>query len=203
MKTPISWISFGLSLGTGMLCLAFAVSGSAQVQTTHITSSSIPTRTLTIEGAEVVAVRGNDLFVKMADGSVRDFPNVPAGSTVTVDGQQVAVHDLKPGTKLAKVTVTSSTPKVVTTVQTVTGKVWHVTPPLSVILTLENGTNQKFMIPDGQKFMVDGQEADAFGLKKGMTINATKITETKLTSVSSKTHLVGTFPPDSAVLVSK
>ena len=57
----------------------------------------------------------------------------------------------------------------VTTIQTVTGKVWHVTPPLIVILTLENNENQAFKIPDGQKFMVDGTETDAWGLKKGMT----------------------------------
>lgn len=29
---------------------------------------------------------------------------------------------------------------------------WHVTPPISVILTLENGENQAFNIPEGQKF---------------------------------------------------
>jgi hypothetical protein len=43
----------------------------------------------------------------------------------------------------------------------VTGKVWRVSPPNSVILTLEDGTNQSFNIPKGQKFNVDGQETDA------------------------------------------
>jgi hypothetical protein len=43
-----------------------------------------------------------------------------------------------------------------------------VTPPISVILTLENGENQAFKIPEGQKFTVNGQEVDAWGLKKGM-----------------------------------
>ena len=104
----------------------------------------------------------------MADGTLRDFPNVPASAKVNVDGQQLGVHELQPGMKLQRTTVTSTTPQVVTTIQTVTGKVWHVTPPLSVILTLENGENQAFNIPDGQKFMVAGQETDAWGLKKGM-----------------------------------
>jgi hypothetical protein len=44
-----------------------------------------------------VAVEGNNLFVKMPDGSLRDFPNIPASAKVTVDGQQLGVHQLKPG----------------------------------------------------------------------------------------------------------
>jgi hypothetical protein len=39
----------------------------------------------------------------------------------------------------------------------VTGKVWHVSPPSSVILTLEDGTNQSFKIPKGQKFTSMGK----------------------------------------------
>jgi hypothetical protein len=46
----------------------------------------------------------------------------------------------------------------------VTGKVWHVTPQNSVILSLQDGTNQSFKIPKGQKFTVNGQQTDAFGL---------------------------------------
>ncbi len=37
--------------------------------------------------------------------------------------------------------------------------------------------NQQFKIPKDQKFNVDGQETDAFGLKKGMKVSATKIVE--------------------------
>ena len=55
------------------------------------------------------------------------------------------------------------------------GKVWHVNPPNTVILTLEDGTNQSFNIPKGQKFNIDGQTVDAFHLKKGMKVSATKV----------------------------
>ncbi len=74
----------------------------------------------------------------------------------------LGVHDLKPGMKVQKTTIRTTTPKVVTTVQTVTGKVWYIQAPNSVILTLEDGTNQKFSIPKGQKFNVDGQMVDAY-----------------------------------------
>ena len=93
-----------------------------------------------------------------------------------------------------KITVTT-TPKTVTTVQSVTGKVWHVTAPSSVILTLEDGTNQQFQIPRDQKFNVDGQETDAWGLKKGMKVSATKIVEVPEVHVQREQRVSGTLPP--------
>jgi LPXTG-motif cell wall-anchored protein len=92
------------------------------------------------------------------------------------------------------VTVTT-TPKVVTTVQTVTGKVWHINPPGTVILRLEDGTNQQFKIPKGQKFMVNGQETDAWGLRKGMNVSATKIVEVPETEVQHQQQVTGSAPP--------
>ncbi len=186
-----------------MLCLAFAVSTVAQVQTQTSTTTGQVTKVVQVESGEVVAVEGNNLFVKMPDGSLRDFPNIPASAKVTVDGQQLGVHQLKPGMKLQRTTVTTTTPYVVTTIQTVTGKVWHVTPPLKVILTLENNENQAFMIPDGQKFTVDGKEVDAWGLKKGMMVTATKIVETPVTAVTEHTQVTGTIPAGGTVLIAK
>ena len=156
-----------LTVAAVMLCLAFAVSTVAQVQTQTTTTSGPATKVVTIESGEVVAVEGNDLFVKMPDGTLRDFPNIPASAKVNVDGQQLGVHELQPGMKLQRTTVTSTTPQVVTTIQTVTGKVWHVNPPIYVILTLENGENQAFKIPDGQKFTVDGTGDGRLGPEEG------------------------------------
>ena len=198
-----SMIRKSLTLAAGALCLAFAVATVAQVQTQTTTTSGPATKAVTIESGEVIAVEGNNLFVKMSDGTLRDFPNIPASAKVNVDGKQLGVHELQPGMKLQRTTVTSTTPQVVTTIQTVTGKVWHVNPPLHVILTLENGENQAFKIPDGQKFTVDGQETDALGLKKGMNVTATKIVETPVTSVSQHTQVTGTIPASGTVLIAK
>jgi hypothetical protein len=82
----------------------------------------------------------------------------------------------------------------ITTVKTVKGKVWRVSPPNSVILSLEDGTNQSFDIPKGQKFNVNGQETDAWGLKEGMNIAATAVTETPETVVSHEVIRTGTAP---------
>ena len=68
-------------------------------------------------------------------------------------------------------------------------------PPSSAILTLEDGTNQAFKIPDGQQFDVDGQMTDAWGLRKGMKISATKVTEVPETVVEQEKAVTGTMPP--------
>lgn len=184
-----------LVLGIGLMCIVFALSMSAQVKTESSTSSGQSNSQTTVERAEVVLVNGNDLVVKMEDGSIRHIANVPESTRINVDGQQLGIHDLKPGMKLQRTITTTTTPQVITTVKTVTGKVWHVSPPNSVILTLDDGTNQSFKIPKGQKFTVDGQETDAFGLKKGMRISATKIVEEPVTQVEHERQLTGTMPP--------
>ena len=186
-----------------ILCLTFAVSISAQVQTQTKTATGTPTHEVKVESGEVVAVEGNALFVKMADGSIRHFPYVPDSATVTVDGKQLGIHDLKPGMKLERTTVTTTTPQWVTTIQTVSGKVWAVQPPHWVILSMENGENQKFQVPEGTKFNVGGQDTDVFALRKGMVVTATKIVESPQNVVSSQRQVTGTIPPGSTVLVAK
>ncbi|HSZ63015.1 MAG TPA: hypothetical protein VK828_14525 [Terriglobales bacterium] len=185
------WVGFSVAV----MCFALAVSMSAQVKTETSTSSGQAVQKVTVERGEVVYVSGNDLMVKMEDGSLRDFHNVPESTRVTVGGQQLGIHDLKPGMKLERTLTVITTPQTVTTVMSVTGKVWHVSPPNSVILTLEDGTNQSFKIPKGQKFMVDGQQTDAFGLKKGMRVSATKIVEEPVVVAEHRRQLTGSMPP--------
>jgi hypothetical protein len=195
MNSKIGTTQVWLTLAVGAMFLAFVVSVSAQVQKTESTSSEPSTKEVKVERAEVVLVSGNDLVVKMEDGTIRHFPNVSESARATVDGREVGIHDLKPGMKLEKTVTVTTTPQMITTVQTVTGKVWHVTPPNSVILTLEDGTNQQFKIPKGQKFNVDGQVLDAWGLKKGMKVSATKVVEEPVTKVERESQISGSMPP--------
>jgi len=189
-----------------MACLALTLSLSAQVQTQTTTAAGKPTVVTKVERGEVVTVSGNDLVVKMADGTIRHFPSVPESATATVDGKQLGVHDLKPGMKLQRTVTTTSTPMTITTVQTVKGKVWEIVPPLSIILTLEDGKNQRFKIPEGQKFNVDGEMLDAFAVRKGMILTATKIVEEPIVEVTQDKTVTGTAaptppPPDVPILV--
>jgi len=195
MYSRTGWLRLCLALAVTAALLGFALSVSAQVKSETTTTAGTPTKEATVEHGEVVLVQGNDLFVKMEDGSIKHIANVPDSARVTVDGQQLGIHDLKPGMKLSRTITTTTTPQMVTTVQSVTGKVWYVNPPGSVILTLEDGKNQQFKIPKGQMFNVDGQMVDAWGLKKGMTVSATKITQVPENVISQQRKVTGTMPP--------
>jgi hypothetical protein len=194
-----NWKCAWLVVATTTACLVFTLSLSAQVQTTTTTATGQPNVVTKVERGEVVTVAGNDLVVKMADGTIRNFENVPESARVTVDGKQLGIHDLKPGMKLQRTITTTSTPMTITTVQTVKGKVWAIQPPLSIILTLEDGKNQQFKIPEDQKFEVDGQMVDAWGVRKGMTITATKIVEQPLVETTQEKTVTGTAPPPAGV----
>jgi hypothetical protein len=194
MKRSTRRTNVWLGLAVAAISLTLAVSARAQVKTETSTSTGQPTKTVEVERGEVVVVEGNDLFVKMEDGEIRHFPNIPESAKITVDGKQLGIHDLKPGMKLQRTITTTSTPQTVTTVETVTGTVWNVMPPTSVILRLEDGTTQQFTIPKGQKFTVEGKETDAFGLRKGMKVSATRITESPEVVVSQQRKVTGTKP---------
>jgi hypothetical protein len=183
------------ALAVGVIVSALTLSATAQVQTGSITTSGLPTTEVKVDRGTVVLVDGNDLVVKAEDGHLVHFANVPESARATVDGQQLGIHDLKPGMTLERTITTTTTPQTITTVKRVTGTVWSVNPPSSVILTLEDGTNQQFKIPDGQKFDIDGQTTDAWGLRKGMKVSATKVTEVPETVVEQQKQVTGTMPP--------
>jgi hypothetical protein len=194
MNSPRRDVLLNSLLAIG-LCLGLAVSVHSQVKTETSSTAGTSTTQVQVERGEVVWAQGNDLLVKMDDGSLRHITNVPESTRIMVDGKELSVHELKPGMKLQRTITTTTTPKTVTTVKTVTGTVWNVMPPNSVILRLEDGSTQRFSIPKGQKFMVNGQETDAFGLKKGMQISATKVVEEPETVVEHQRQLTGTMPP--------
>jgi hypothetical protein len=194
MNSATIWKRSALAFG-GASALVLAAATIAQVQTETTTTTGQATKQVLVERAQVLAVSGNDLVVKMADGSIRHIANVPESARVTVDGKQLGIHDLKPGMTLQRTITTTTVPKVITTTQSVTGRVWHVQPPTSVILTMEDGKNQEFKIPKGQKFNVDGQVVDVWGLKKGMKVTVTKVVEEPLTVVDQQRKLTGQMPP--------
>ena len=184
-----------LVLAVGVVGLIPNSNISAQVQTQSFTTTGQPTTDIKVDRGTVVLVDGNDLVVKAEDGHLVHFANVPESALATVDGQGLGIHDLKPGMTLERTITTTTTPQMITTVKHVTGTVWSVNPPSSVILTLEDGTNQAFKIPDGQQFNIDGQLTDAWGLRKGMTVSATKVVEVPETVVDQQKEITGTNPP--------
>jgi len=196
MNARTGWMRTAMILAVGVIGLALTAKMSAQVQSSTEEKVGQATKEVKVEHAEVLAVEGNDLILKMGDGTIRHMANVPDSARATLDdGRQIGIRDAKPGMHLTKTITTTTTPKVIVTTQTVTGKVWHVSPPLSVTLTMPNNENQTFKIPKGQKFVVNGQETDAFGLKKGMIVSATKVVEEPVSQVEQEAKVTGKMPP--------
>jgi len=146
-----------------------------------------------VKNAEVVYVEGNDLVLKTENGRVEHFV-VPDSDRFTIDGKEVSVRELVPGTKLTQSITTTTTPRYVNTVRTIEGKVWHVNAPKSVILTLPDNTNQVYSVPDHAKFVIDGKEKTVFDLKRGMKIKATIVTDDEHTVIEQNKFAFGKAP---------
>lgn len=179
-------------LVAAMICIVAAAAIAQDTAQTSV-SQGQAVQEAQVEKGEVVYVSGNDLVVKMEDGEVRHV-TVPDGATATVDGKEITIKDVKPGMVLQRTITTTTTPEVVTTVRTIQGRVWHVNPPKSVILTLPDNTNKSYNVPKDQKFMIDGEEKTVFDLKKGMTITATVLTEVPQATIAERRQVTGNMP---------
>src|SRR5260370_36479898 len=108
-------------LGGGALCFALSLPSVAQVQTTKTETHGEATREVSVERGEIVSLNGNSLVVRMENGSLREFDDVPETSTFMVDGKPVHIADAQVVMKLEKQPVRITKPKVVKTFETVTG----------------------------------------------------------------------------------
>ena len=182
-----------LTLAAGVACI-FVLNGSAQVRSQITTTTGKASQRVKVERAEVVLVSGRDLVLRMEDGTIRHIANVSDDFKATVGDKEMGIYDLKAGMTLERTTTITTTPKIVKTVQTIKGKVWAVFPPNSVILRLDDGSNQRFEIPKGQKFNIDGKTVDTSGLKPGMIITATKVVEFTANEIDQQRKLTGSLP---------
>jgi hypothetical protein len=170
-----------------------AVGASAQDTTTTNTRRGASVYQTNVRNAEIVYVEGNDLVLKLEDGKVEHLV-VPSSEKFRIDGREVTVRDLKAGTKLSQTITTTTTPHYVKTVRVLKGKVWHVNAPHSVILTLPDNTNQLYKIPSHAKFNMNGKKISPFDLRKGMTLEATIVTDDEHTVVETAKSNVGYTP---------
>jgi LPXTG-motif cell wall-anchored protein len=177
-------------------CLTLGLIGlfaaTAAAQTTQQTTGASTVTTETISG-EVVKVEGNTLVVKMSTGELRTFSNIPDTKRAIVDGKEVGVRDLIPGTRLTSTITKTMTPVTVRTTTVKTATVWFVAAP-TVILTHPDGTNKQYNVKEDVKFTVNGQPATVFDLKPGMTVSAEKIIEEPKLEITTASRVVGQSP---------
>ena len=152
-----------------------------EVQTTHV------------QNAEVIHVSGHEVVVKLENGKL-ELLNLADDVTFQVDGRDLTVHELTPGTKLSQEIHTVTTPQEVTTLRTVEGRIFEVNGP-HLILSFPGGKNKAYTVPDGIVFHIDGKDKTVFDLRKGMDISATVLTVAPEHLVSRHTVITGQTPP--------
>jgi hypothetical protein len=181
-------------LGVAAATLSLAMAATAQpTQTKQSLPSQTPKVTTTQLTGEVAYLQGDYLIAKMIPGGVYRLFLLKPGKTATIDGVVMPLNKAPIGTVLtADVTVTV-TPITDRTITTLKGKVW-VAAPTSVILTLENGENKQYDIPNGFKFDVDGQKLEAVELRQGMNLTASKIVESQRTEITTDNVVTGVGP---------
>jgi LPXTG-motif cell wall-anchored protein len=125
-----------------------------------------------IKQGTVVHVYGNNLIVKMSDGTVKEF-DVPEGFMFNIDGRDMPVSALKPGTKLTSVVTTTQTPHVVKTTEVRNGEVVQ-RMGRTLIIRNEQGQLKKFAdVPEDITFTVRGQKVSLYDLAGGDKLTAT------------------------------
>ena len=169
------------------LALLSALSIGAWAQTTY---------QVDVNRGTVVYVSGNDLIVRMEDNQLKYF-SVPSYYQFTIDGKQVSVHDLKPGTKLTQTITTTIVEQSVTDVRTVDAKILEVKPPY---LTFAMGdTIKRVKVPDGTLFTIDGKQMMLPDLKEGMRVKGTVATTVPTSGYVTATKVTGKTPSKNAV----
>ena len=182
-----------------LACLCAMTVASAAQDITHPSSTKTiepPTHEVQmthVKNAEVIHVSGHEVVVELENGKF-ELLNLPEDSTFQVDGRDVTVHELTPGTKLSQEIHTVTAPQEVTTLRTVKGTVWSVNGP-HLILSFPDGKNKAYTVPDGIVFHIDGKDKTVFDLRKGMDISATVLTVAPETLVSRHTVVTGQAPP--------
>jgi hypothetical protein len=187
-----------ITLCTPLFVVAFFAAAVAaqtpQTQTPQTTTSTgTPTVTTEQMSGEVMQVNGNNLVVKMANGELRTFNNIPDTRKAMIDGKEVGVRDLKPGTKLTATITRTMTPVTVRTIATITGRVW-VASGSNVVLTLPSGENKQYSVKPDTQFVVNGQPANVNDLRAGMNVTAQRVIEEPSTSIAVNTQITGQAP---------
>ncbi|RSL17859.1 hypothetical protein EDE15_3408 [Edaphobacter aggregans] len=174
----------------------------AQQTTTTTTTPQGVTKDVQVENSTVVYVSGDTVVLRNAAGDLQ-LLSLPAGETVSVNGQPTAPRDLKPGTTLTHVHMRSVQQSTVTNVTQIDGTVIRFITPNSVILRLGDNTVDRFTIPSHANIQVDGRDVRPSDLRPGMRVSATVVRTNEQHTHSNQTSVSGAVatPPQRGTLL--
>ena len=183
-----------IALGTPLVAVAlFSSTASAQTSTTTTQPAGAATTATEQLSGEVVQVDGNNLIVRMANGDLRTFSNIPDTRRATVDGKEVSVRELRPGTRLNATITRTMTPVTVRTTTVGTGTVVYAVGT-NVVLRLPSGEIKQYTVAPTYQFTVNGKPATVNDLRAGMTVAAEKIVEEPKVEIAVNSRVTGTSP---------
>ncbi len=140
----------------------------------------------------VVTTFNDQLVFKTPTGEVKQV-TIPPGFKFTVNGQQVGLADLTPGTELTATIKTTTTPITVHETKIRNGQVVKVAG--SSLWVKENNEIKTFTIPKGFKFIVDGQKVGIEELRPGQNLTAEIVYKSERVDTTREVNVAGSTPP--------
>ena len=138
-------------------------------------------------------IDGNLLVARLLPSGLYRVFDVQPGRQFVIDGQTRLIGDVKLGTILTATVTTTTQSMTVRTATVTNGTVFWVQGNY-VVLSLANGDNRGYTVPESFRFIVEGKPASVSDLKRGMRVSATKIVEEPRTEISTKTVITGKSP---------
>lgn len=165
---------------------------SAQQRTVEEKEAGPAETTVDTRNSTVAYIEGDHLVVRLEDGRLEAM-RIPPEERFNIEGQELSLHELKPGMVLTEETISTSRPVIVKTVEIHDGTVWYASAMRLVIKT-GDGKMVDYRVPDWATVKINGEVEALHQLKQGDHITATITTEEPMTVVDRETRSHGHHP---------